>query len=88
MFPLCWELSTRARWLVVIAPHKKPEVCRVSLIMVARARGASRSFADVQIKDGWGWARWDLREWAAAGDKVYRRDQGDEETELEIVRDK
>ena len=26
MFPLCWELSTKALWLVVIAPHKKPEV--------------------------------------------------------------
>jgi cell division inhibitor SulA len=29
MFPLCWELSTKVRWLVVIAPHKKPEVSAV-----------------------------------------------------------
>ncbi|KAM6494129.1 hypothetical protein JOM56_010490 [Amanita muscaria] len=26
LFALLWQLSTRARWLVVIAPHKKPEV--------------------------------------------------------------
>jgi hypothetical protein len=44
--------------------------------------------ADIQIKEGWGWTRWDLKEWTAAGDRVYRRDQGEEETELEIVRDK
>lgn len=26
LFPLCYELSTKTRWLVVLAPHKKPEV--------------------------------------------------------------
>ena len=26
LFSLLWELSTKARWLVVLAPHKKPEV--------------------------------------------------------------
>jgi len=26
LFSLLWELSTKARWLVVIAPHKKPEI--------------------------------------------------------------
>lgn len=26
LFALLWQLSTRARWLVVIAPHKKPEI--------------------------------------------------------------
>jgi hypothetical protein len=26
LFPLCYELATKARWLAVIAPHKKPEV--------------------------------------------------------------
>jgi cell division inhibitor SulA len=26
LFSLLWELSSKARWLVVLAPHKKPEV--------------------------------------------------------------
>ena len=26
LFSLLWELSTKARWLVVLAPHKKPQV--------------------------------------------------------------
>ncbi|KAH7885102.1 hypothetical protein F5I97DRAFT_1811310 [Phlebopus sp. FC_14] len=41
LFALLWELSTKARWLVVLAPHKKPE-----------------------IKDGWGWVKWDCERWA------------------------
>ncbi|KZW01565.1 hypothetical protein EXIGLDRAFT_65870 [Exidia glandulosa HHB12029] len=45
LFALLWALSSRARWLVVIGPHKKPEV-----------------------KDGWGWTRWDLATWQAALD--------------------
>jgi hypothetical protein len=26
LFSLLWELSQKARWLVIIAPHKKPDV--------------------------------------------------------------
>lgn len=26
LFSVLWELSTKSRWLVVLAPHKKPEV--------------------------------------------------------------
>ncbi|KIK78744.1 hypothetical protein PAXRUDRAFT_163153 [Paxillus rubicundulus Ve08.2h10] len=26
LFALLWELSTKARWLIVLAPHKRPEV--------------------------------------------------------------
>ena len=26
LFSTLWELSTKSRWLVVLAPHKKPEV--------------------------------------------------------------
>jgi len=26
LFALLWELSTKSRWLVILAPHKKPEV--------------------------------------------------------------
>jgi hypothetical protein len=44
--------------------------------------------ADGKVKEGWGWARWDLRDWSAAGNKIYRQDQDDMETELEIVREK
>ncbi|KAI0061666.1 hypothetical protein BV25DRAFT_1992014 [Artomyces pyxidatus] len=41
LFALLWELSTKCRWLVILAPHKKPE-----------------------IKDGWGWAKWDVNNWS------------------------
>ncbi|PAV17305.1 conserved fungal [Pyrrhoderma noxium] len=40
LFSLLWELSTKARWLVVLAPHKKPE-----------------------IKEGWGWTKWNTESW-------------------------
>ncbi|KAJ2933808.1 hypothetical protein H1R20_g3253, partial [Candolleomyces eurysporus] len=26
LFALLWELSTKARWLIILAPHKKPDV--------------------------------------------------------------
>jgi len=26
LFALLWELSTKSRWLVILAPHKKPEI--------------------------------------------------------------
>ncbi|KAI0766391.1 hypothetical protein BD413DRAFT_636169 [Trametes elegans] len=41
LFALLWELSTKARWLVVLAPHKRPE-----------------------IKEGWGWCKWDVDTWS------------------------
>jgi len=31
LFALLWELSTKARWLVILEPHKKPEVINRSL---------------------------------------------------------
>ncbi|KAI9634156.1 uncharacterized protein MKK02DRAFT_38829 [Dioszegia hungarica] len=67
MFPICYELSRIGKWLVVIAPHKKPE-----------------------IKEGWGWDRWDLLGWEEAGGRVYGGggEDGDTETELEIIREK
>lgn len=68
LFALLYELSTKCRWLAVIAPHKKPE-----------------------IKDGWGWERWDLKSWDRAGEAVYAGGRGGDdevESELEIVRDK
>ncbi|KAI0319364.1 hypothetical protein OF83DRAFT_1275655 [Amylostereum chailletii] len=42
LFALLWELSTKCRWLIVLEPHKKPE-----------------------IKDGWGWTKWDVKSWSA-----------------------
>ncbi|WVQ90971.1 hypothetical protein IAS59_004758 [Cryptococcus gattii] len=71
LFALLFELSGKARWLIVVAPHKKPE-----------------------IKETWGWARWDIASWTAAGEaRLYgggkpKGDADDEETELEIVQDK
>lgn len=41
LFALLWELSTRCRWLIILAPHKRPE-----------------------IKDGWGWCKWDVESWS------------------------
>lgn len=29
LFALLWQLSLRARWLIILAPHKKPVVFRV-----------------------------------------------------------
>ncbi|GBE84868.1 Uncharacterized protein SCP_0700480 [Sparassis crispa] len=43
LFALLWELSTKARWLIILAPHKKPD-----------------------IKDGWGWCKWDVEAWSEA----------------------
>ncbi|KAG9102881.1 hypothetical protein FRC07_010133 [Ceratobasidium sp. 392] len=40
LFALLSTLSYSAKWLVVLEPHKKPE-----------------------IKDGWGWALWDVASW-------------------------
>ncbi|WVR07630.1 hypothetical protein IAU60_004672 [Kwoniella sp. DSM 27419] len=69
LFALLYELSGKARWLVIVAPHKKPE-----------------------IKESWGWARYDMASWSAAGEaKLYaggRVEDDEEESELEIVRDK
>lgn len=33
LFALLRELSTKALWLVVLAPHKKPEVCTYALLV-------------------------------------------------------
>ncbi|KAK4053269.1 hypothetical protein OIO90_004043 [Microbotryomycetes sp. JL221] len=44
LWALLTTLATRAKWLIVIAPHKKPD-----------------------IKDSWGWTRWDPSpKWKAA----------------------
>ncbi|WWC91759.1 uncharacterized protein L201_006706 [Kwoniella dendrophila CBS 6074] len=74
LFALLYELSGKAKWLIIIAPHKKPE-----------------------IKETWGWSRYDIASWTAAGEsKLYggggkgisQNEEDEEETELEIVRDK
>ncbi|KAF9236521.1 hypothetical protein BU15DRAFT_89137 [Melanogaster broomeanus] len=51
LFALLWELSTKARWLIVLAPHKKPE-----------------------IKDGWGWVKWDCDNWSECSMSDRRED--------------
>ncbi|WRT70173.1 uncharacterized protein IL334_007167 [Kwoniella shivajii] len=73
LFALLFELSNKARWLIVVAPHKKPE-----------------------IKETWGWSRYDIASWTVAGEsklyggggKGYTDEDNEEETELEIIRDK
>ncbi len=51
--------SLKSRWLVILAPHKRPEV-RTNLIT------APRTDVDcaLQIKDGWGWCKWDVESWS------------------------
>jgi hypothetical protein len=111
LFALLDELSRRATWLVIVAPHKKPEVRPVASrtadcqrrtdaqlvpfpTCTASLHFTCSHFPDLplvtQIKETWGWSRWDMAAWQPAGDKLYahgRRDDEDE-TELEIVRDK
>ncbi|KAH8090762.1 hypothetical protein HD553DRAFT_303299 [Filobasidium floriforme] len=55
MFSLLYELSQRAKWLAVVAPHKKPE-----------------------IKDGWGYARWNLGSWKSTLDSGISMEDVDE----------
>ena len=50
-------LSMKCRWLIILAPHKKPEVRNViSLVSVLLT-------LTPQIKDGWGWSKWDVENW-------------------------
>ncbi|WVO14230.1 hypothetical protein L204_101862 [Cryptococcus depauperatus] len=68
LFALLYELSGKAKWLIVVAPHKKPE-----------------------IKENWGWSRWNLSTWSAAGEvSLYGGgiEESEDGTALEIVRDK
>lgn len=37
LFALLWRLSTKARWLVVLSPHKKPHVINVPILMLVFA---------------------------------------------------
>jgi hypothetical protein len=37
LFTLLWELSTKARWFILLAPHKKPEVAPSCLSLLFRA---------------------------------------------------
>ena len=76
LFALLYELSGKAMWLVVIGPTKLPHVS-----------DAVRPSAEQQIKEGWGWVRWDLGAWKAAGNKVYRLEGDDEPSTLEIKRE-
>lgn len=61
LFSLLWELSTKAKWLVVLAPHKKPEV-NLGHVHVRAMLILKYSF---QIKPGWGWTKWNLDTWDA-----------------------
>lgn len=58
LFSLLWELSTKSKWLVVLAPHKKPEVN-------AKIHHSFFFLPLAQIKEGWGWTKWDVDTWSA-----------------------
>lgn len=58
LFALLRELSTKALWLVVLAPHKRPEV-RTCLF-----RSPVGFTICTQIKEGWGWVKWDSESWS------------------------
>jgi hypothetical protein len=58
LFALLWELSTKAKWLVLLEPHKKPEV---SLYLLSRENLKMKQ--NCQIKAGWGWTKWDVDRW-------------------------
>jgi hypothetical protein len=61
LFALLWELSTKSRWLVILAPHKKPEVQSHVFLVWFQARLTART--GWQIKDGWGWTKWNVDAW-------------------------
>lgn len=61
LWALLTELSKRSRWLIVTAPHKKPDVR--SAVSLTRS-GLMRRIA--QIKPSWGWRRWDPTLWIPA----------------------
>ncbi|KAH7103300.1 hypothetical protein BKA62DRAFT_696462 [Auriculariales sp. MPI-PUGE-AT-0066] len=63
LFGLLWNLSTRARFLAVIGPHKKPE-----------------------IRDGWGWMRWDPSAWQGVSSSESLRDTVLERVHLRVYR--
>jgi hypothetical protein len=58
LFALLWQLSTKATWLIILAPHKKPEVGSVR-VPIQDATILMRG----QIKDGWGWTKWNTATW-------------------------
>ncbi|KAJ9102945.1 hypothetical protein QFC19_004501 [Naganishia cerealis] len=77
MFSLLYELSHRANWLVVLAPHKKPEV---SLSLNDSTFSDTYLDSAMKIKEGWGWIRWDISTWQDGRSKLYSgNDHGDEE---------
>lgn len=59
LFALLCALSYKARWLVVLAPHKKPEVRSLW------ARPFKLTNGILKIKGGWGWEKWNVEEWRA-----------------------
>jgi hypothetical protein len=60
LWALLSELSWKATWLIVLEPHKKPEV---STHLFFHLRSSYRANWERQIKDGWGWTQWNFYEW-------------------------
>ena len=73
LFSLLSELSQKTRWLIIVAPHKKPDV------------GTARSLLEeisnehvIQIKNGWGWLQWNIGKWKSL-------EHGEREPDAEIL---
>jgi hypothetical protein len=60
LFALLWELSTKTRWLLILAPHKKPDVRILSCPLLDKCEVNG---IQCQIKEGWGWVKWDISSW-------------------------
>jgi hypothetical protein len=66
LFSLLWELSQKARWLIIIAPHKKPDVSPSPFIL----RGPNLHLTAVRSRtDGDGFS-------GILGNGGYRRTEG------------
>ena len=60
LWALLRELSRRAKWLCVTAPHKKPDVSSPMRSMRSAPRLDTKlGTRSSQVKDSWGWRRWD-----------------------------
>lgn len=57
LFAILWELSTKCRWLVVLSPHKRPNVVLLS------SQPILWTLMRCQIKHSWGWDSWQVKSW-------------------------
>lgn len=67
LWSLLRELSRRCKWLIVCAPHKKPDVRTLPFLPPLLLHPFSVLISsDGQIKSTWSWTRWDPNQWEPA----------------------